>query len=318
MSVSRAATPDRAGPATPTEVVALMRITAAANLACPIDGLPLESHGAQCRCTAGHSFDRAREGYCNLLVVQHKASRDPGDSKDMVAARQRVLAAGHFEPIADRVFETVSACAAAAAVPNGTFNIVDAGCGEGYYLDRLGHLAAASPEIGTLALAGIDVSKWAIRAAAKRKVPASWLVASNRRPPFLAGSVDLMLCLFGFPVWEGFRQVQNPGGHVLLVDPAADHLLELREIIYPTVTRSPPPSLAAAQAAGYALERQDGLRFSTTLAGAEAIGDLLTMTPHAHRLPQAGRTALAQLSSLVVTIDVAFRLLVLDPGTARM
>ena len=295
-----------------------MRITAAANLACPIDGLPLEAHGAQRRCTAGHSFDMAREGYLNLLVVQHKASRDPGDSRDMVAARQRVLAAGHFEPIADRVFDMVSNCVAAITPSDSAFHIVDAGCGEGYYLDRLGHLAAASPKIGTLALAGIDVSKWAIKAAAKRKAPVSWLVANNRRPPFLAGSVDLLLCLFGFPVWEGFRQVQKPGGHVLLVDPAADHLLELRQIIYPTVQRSPPPSLAAAQAAGYALERQEGVRFSTTLTGAEAIGDLLAMTPHAHRLPQAGRDALAQLSSLAVTIDVAFRLLVLDRGTARV
>ena len=292
-----------------------MQITAATNLACPIDGLPIEAHGAQRRCMAGHSFDVAREGYCNLLVVQHKASRDPGDSKDMVAARRRFLETGHFEPIADRMFNTVRECVAAAA--GGAFNIVDAGCGEGYYLDRLGRLAAANPEPGTLGLAGIDVSKWAIKAAARRKVPVSWLVANNRRPPFLAGSVDLVLCLFGFPVWEGLRQVQKPGGHVLLVDPAADHLLELREIIYPTVKRSPPPPLATAQAAGYALEREEGLRCSATLTGAEVVRDLVAMTPHAHRLPQAGRNALAELSSLSVTIDVVFRLLVLERETPQ-
>ena len=228
-----------------------MRITAATNLACPIDGLPIEAHGKQRRCMAGHSFDMAREGYCNLLVVQHKASRDPGDSKDMVAARRRFLETGHFAPIADRMFNTVRECVSAAT--GGVFNIVDAGCGEGYYLDRLSQLAVANPEPGTLGLAGIDVSKWAVKAATRRKAPVMWLVANNRTPPFLAGSVDLVLCLFGFPVWEGFRKIQKPGGHVLLVDPAADHLLELREIIYPTVRRSPPPPLAAAQAAGYAL-----------------------------------------------------------------
>ena len=289
-----------------------MRITAATNLACPIDGLPIEAHGGQRRCAAGHSFDMARERYFNLLVVQHKASRDPGDSKSMVAARQRFLETGHFEPIADRMFDTVRKCMLAAVAADSAFNIVDAGCGEGYYLERFGRLAEASSEIGTLGLAGIDVSKWAIKAAARRKVPVSWLVANNRWPPFLAGSVDLMLCLFGFPVWEGLRQVQKPGGHVLLVDPAADHLLELREIIYPTVRRSPPPSLAAAEAVGYALKRQEGLRFSTMLTGAEVIRDLLEMTPHAHRLPQARRNALAKLSSLFVTIDVTFRLLALD------
>ena len=66
---------------------------------------------------------------------------------------------------------------------------------------------------------------------------------------------------------------------MLLVDPAPDHLLELREIIYPTVRRSPPPSLAAAQAAGYFLKRQEGLRLAKTLIGTEVIWDLLAMTP---------------------------------------
>lgn len=289
-----------------------MLITAATNLACPIDGLPTEAHGPQRCCPAGHSFDMAREGYVNFLVVQHKASRDPGDSKVMVAARQRFLSSGHFEPIADRMFDMVREGMPAAAPAERAFNIVDAGCGEGYYLERLSRLAETSPESRTLELAGIDVSKWAIRAAARRKVPVSWLVANSRWPPFLAGSVDLMLCMFGFPVWEGFRRVQKPGSHVLLVDPAADHLLELREIIYPTVRRSPPPSIAAAEAVGYALKRRENVRFSATLTGVETIRDLLTMTPHAHRMPQASRNVLANLNSLSVTIDVTFRLLVLD------
>ncbi len=261
---------------------------------------------------AGHSFDMAREGYCNLLVVQHKASRDPGDSKDMVAARRRFLEAGHFAPIADRMFNTVRECVSGAT--GGLSNIVDAGCGEGYYLDRLSQFAVSNPEPGTLGLAGIDVSKWAVKAATRRKAPVTWLVANSRTPPFLAGSVDLVLCLFGFPVWEGFKKIQKPDGHVLLVDPAADHLLELRQIIYPTVRHSPPPRLAAAEAAGYRLLREEGLRFSATLTDAETIQDLVAMTPHAHRVAQAGQIALADLSTLVVTVDVAFRLLKLDRG----
>ena len=297
-------------PASASEKVTSMQTTAATNVACPIDGLPIDASGTQRRCAAGHSFDIARAGYCNLLVVQHKASRDPGDSKDMVAARRRFLGADHFQPIADHVFNAVRECVAAAA--HGAFNVVDAGCGEGYHLDRLACLATASPEPGTLELVGIDVSKSAVKAAARRKAPVTWLVANNRAPPFLAGSVDLVLCLFGFPVWEGFKKTQKPGGHVLLVDPAADHLFELREIIYPTVRRSRPPPLADAGTAGYRLQREDKLRFSVTLTEAEMIQDLVAMTPHAHRMPQAGRKALAELRNLSVTIDVAFRLLALE------
>jgi 23S rRNA (guanine745-N1)-methyltransferase len=284
-----------------------VQIVAAINLACPIDGLPIEAHGAQHRCAAGHSFDIAREGYCNLLVVQHKASRDPGDSKDMVAARRRFLEAGYFEPIADHIFNAVRECVAAAE--GGALTIVDAGCGEGYYLDRLCRLAAANPGAGTLRLAGIDVSKWAIKTAARRKAPVTWLVANNRVPPFLAGSVDLLLCLFGFPVWSGFKNVQRSHGRVLLVDPGPDHLIELRQIIYPTVKRSPPPRLAAAETAGYSLKREQRLLFSVALTGAETIQDLVAMTPHAHRLAESGRNALAELSTLSMTVDVVFRLL---------
>ena len=287
-----------------------MHIVPATNLACPIDGLPIETQGAQRRCAAGHSFDMARDGYCNFLVVQHKTSRDPGDSKQMVAARRRFLDAGHFQPIADLVFDAVRNCAK--SVKGSAFNVVDAGCGEGYYLDHLGRLAAASPQTGTIGLAGIDVSKWAVKAAARRKVSATWLVANNRIPPFLDGSVDLVLCLFGFPIWEGFKKIQRPGGHLLLVDPAPDHLIELREIIYPTVKRSTPPPLTHAEAAGYSLEHEQELRVTVTLTEAEAIQDLVAMTPHAHRMPQDRRHALAALSTLSVTVNVAVRLLAVE------
>ena len=72
-------------------------------LACPLDGDPLTPEGQTWRCPAGHSFDTARQGYVHLLPVQNKRSRDPGDSKAMVAARQRFLNAGYYQPIAEAV-----------------------------------------------------------------------------------------------------------------------------------------------------------------------------------------------------------------------
>ena len=282
-----------------------MQIAAPANLACPIDALALEPQSGGLRCGNGHSYDRAREGYTNLLVVQHKASRDPGDSRDMVAARRRFLEAGHFAPIADAVFRAVQRCQQSRGSDQ-PFNILDAGCGEGYYLDRLVQLAASDPDPAILTFIGIDVSKWAVRAAARRSTAATWLVANNRHPPFLPASVDLIVCLFGFPVWEGFRTVLRPDGRVLLVDPGPDHLIELRQIIYPTVERSEPTPLVVA---GLGLMFEDTVRFPVTLTTPAAIADLLAMTPHAHRLPQTGREALAHVQTLTVTADVSLRLL---------
>ena len=288
----------------------MINVAPALNFACPLDGLALAAEANTLRCPTGHCFDRAKEGYCNLLVVQHKASRDPGDSREMVAARRRFVDAQHFAPITEHLFGVVQQAMTAAA--GRTLTVLDAGCGEGYTLDRLAVLAQQSTDHGTIALAGIDVSKWAIKAAARRKSPVTWLVANNARPPFLAGSVDLILCLFGFPVWDGFKSVQRSGSQVVLVDPGPDHLIELREIIYPSVTRAPPAPVAVAEPAGHRLTREERLQFPITLARQDPIQDLLAMTPHGHRITEAGRGRLAQMESLAVTVDVVVRTLILS------
>lgn len=267
------------------------------DLVCPICAAPLAATTIALRCDRGHSFDRAREGYYNLLAVQHKASRDPGDSREMVAARRRFLDAGYYAPIARRTCEIAAGLV-------GDRTVLDAGCGEGYYLDAL---AGALP--GGRALAGIDISKWAVRAAAKRNLHVFWAVASNRHLPFAGGSVDLILSMFGFPLWDAFAAVQPAGGRTLLVDPGPGHLVELRQIIYPSVKPTEPPSLDAALRAGYRQDGEQRLQFPVALPGAAPIADLLAMTPHDHRAPPAGREALARLDRLTVTADVVFRTL---------
>ncbi|WP_236744280.1 putative RNA methyltransferase [Marinobacter similis] len=77
-------------------------------LACPLDGQTLHRDGNSWRCESGHSFDIARQGYVHLLPVQKKRSREPGDSKDMVAARQRFLNAGFYDAISDAVNRIVA------------------------------------------------------------------------------------------------------------------------------------------------------------------------------------------------------------------
>lgn len=278
------------------------------NVACPIDGAPLMASAAALRCAHGHAYDRAREGYVNLLLPQHKASRDPGDSAVMVASRRRVLDSGVYDPIARRMFECVRAMSARIAKDD-VVRIVDAGCGEGRTLDKLRAAAEACDAVGCWELAGLDISKWAILAAAKRYHGVIWVVGNNRYMPFVPGSVDIILSMFGFPVWEGFKPAQREGAHVVLVDPGSDHLIELRSVIYPAVIRSGPPSLDAAVRAGYQPVLQETLCYATELQSAAAINDLLAMTPHYYRMGEAGRQALAQLQRARVTIDVVFRVL---------
>src|SRR5690606_36977599 len=205
-----------------------MPITPFTALACPLDGDPLRSSGASWRCASGHSFDIAREGYVHLLPVQRKRSRDPGDSKAMVAARRRFLVRGFYQPIAAAVCRTVLGEPA----PEGTIHCLDAGCGEGHYLRAL---AAEAGDQWVLSLAGLDISKWAVQAAARQARRITWLVGSNAGLPVQPASLDWLLCLFGFPVYGEFARVLKPGGQLLMVDPGPDHLRELREILYPSL-----------------------------------------------------------------------------------
>lgn len=276
----------------------------ATHLACPLDGTSLHLDGARLVCARGHSFDVARQGYVNLLPVQHKRSSAPGDSQAMVQARAAFLGSGVYEPIAARAVQLALASLPADRRPV----IVDAGCGEGYYLDRL-HRALLAGGGGPARLIGIDISKPAIMAAARRNRAITWLVASNARPPLVHASVDLLLCGFGFASYPAFRQVLRPGGRILLLDPGPDHLLELRQLIYPEVRRRPPPGLAAAEAAGFRLLDTQTLRYRTEELDAGALQQLLVMTPHLYRASAAGKAAAAGVSSLALTVEVVLRVL---------
>lgn len=271
-----------------------MSITPFHALACPLDGLPLHCHGSAWRCASGHCFDIASQGYTNLLPVQHKRSRDPGDSKEMVAARRRFLTAGFYQPIAAAVSRAVLADLPAGA----TGSCLDAGCGEGYYLRQL---AAAVPDEQTLALVGLDISKWAVLSAAKQDRRPTWVVGSNAKLPVLPGTLDRVLCLFGFPVYPEFARALKPAGRLVQVDAGPDHLRELREIIYPSLKPERPTDLQTP--AGFSRLPTETLRFSIELTGAEQIADLLTMTPHLYRASAEGRAAAAALTALSLSVD---------------
>jgi 23S rRNA (guanine745-N1)-methyltransferase len=265
-------------------------------LACPLDGAPLHRNGSAWACAAGHSFDIASQGYIHLLPVQKKRSLDPGDSKEMVAARRRFLNAGPYQAIADAVNRV-----ALADLPEGkTATCLDAGCGEGFYLRQL--LAAATRGRKALAVLGLDISKWAIQSAAKQDKRPNWVVGSNANLPVLPATLDRLLCLFGFPVYAEFLRVLKPGGRLLQVDAGPAHLRELRQVIYPSL--KPERISDAPIPAGFALLSAETICFSLALGDTEQIADLLAMTPHLYRASAEGRAKAAALSTLSVSVEV--------------
>lgn len=269
-------------------------------LACPLDGEPLHLEGGTWRCASNHSFDVAKQGYVNLLPVQQKRSTDPGDSKAMVAARQRFLAAGEYAPIAEALSQAVVSHADQTQAE--TYCCLDAGCGEGYYLRQLAHNV---PESQALSLLGLDISKWAVQSAAKqddKQAPiCRWVVGSNAQLPVQSASVDSVLCMFGFPVYGEFARVLKTGGQLIQVDAGPQHLRELRDIIYPTL--KPIREKETNVPEGFALRASEQICYAISLEGGDVIRDLLTMTPHLYRASAEGREKAAALDQLTLTID---------------
>ena len=147
-----------------------MKIVRVNNLSCPLDGVRLEFRDKQLVCSNGHSFDVARQGHVNLLPVQHKRSKNPGDTKEMVSARFRFLKTGIYAPIAKRLAEiTFSQISGDKYIC-----LLDAGCGEGYYFDYVFNALKDKEGDRTLSFIGLDISKPAIFEAAKRNKRITW------------------------------------------------------------------------------------------------------------------------------------------------
>src|SRR5947209_97938 len=92
-------------------------------------GLKLVREGGRVVCARGHSFDMARSGLLHLLQPQERRPEGPGDSAAAVAARRRLHDRGITEPLLAAI------TGVAALGPRD--ELLDAGCGEGFYASRL-------------------------------------------------------------------------------------------------------------------------------------------------------------------------------------
>ncbi|WP_286694354.1 putative RNA methyltransferase [Spongiibacter sp. UBA1325] len=280
-----------------------MPLLALQHLCCPIDGEAMQRSDQQWRCPRGHSFDIARQGYINLLPVQHKKSKDPGDSKAMVNARKQFLDRGIYRPIADAITQLLLDEFGEAA----SCSVLDAGCGDGYYLNTLAQ--ALVDRGGNVTAIGLDISKWALRCCLQRNRSLNGIVASNRSVPLPTSSQDIVLCAFGFPVYNEFSRLLRDGGYYLQVDSGPDHLLELREKLYAELRRSEPPSLDKAEQLIGPLHRRVRVHQQTRALSRSELDELLSMTPHNYRAPHEARQALLSSAPISLTLDVELRLL---------
>lgn len=267
---------------------------------CPVCGKALSESGGAVRCAANHSFDKAKEGYVNLLLASRMRTKAPGDSKEMVAARNRFLNGGGYAPFAA---ELARLCAELARKEGGVLHILDAGCGEGYYDEAI--CAELERQGLPFRLAGFDISKAAVRLAAKRKLPgAQFAVASSFAAPVESGWADVVLNIFSPFAGEEFHRCLAPGGTLIYAVPTADHLMGLKDVLYDEPYENP---CQQVDYQGFALAGETRVEESITVEG-QAIGDLFAMTPYYWKTPAEGSTRLAKLERLETPIGFRFLL----------
>lgn len=251
------------------------------DLLCPICGAPLAKGEKALVCPSHHSFDIARQGYVNLLPVQQKHSPDPGDTREQVLSRRAFLDTGTYAPILEALIE-------AAREYGASGELLDVGCGEGYYC------AGLSQALG-LPLTGVDISKEAVRAAAARYKGPNWLCATAAHLPVGDEGVGLLTSLFALTLPEEFLRVLRPGGLYIQVVAAEDHLLGLKRIIYDRLTHK--EKHTAQELPGLTRLHSQHIAFDFTLTK-EQIPWLFAMTPHLFRIGKAGAARLAQAQAL--------------------
>jgi 23S rRNA (guanine745-N1)-methyltransferase len=284
-------------------------------LLCPVCRNPLELRAAgplgqgKLVCSAGHSFDAARQGYFNLLVG--KGTAFEADTADMVQARSDFLAAGHYRPLAAAV-----AAAVVPFLPEEGSAVLDAGTGTGHYLRAVLDQAAAQNRRHVAAL-GLDISKFALRRAARLNPEAVNLVCDVWQPlPLADHSVDAITVIFAPRNAAEFARVLRPGGRLVVVTPGSGHLAAIAAATGMLgIEEGKEARLAGAMGSYFDAETSTGVDIPLALTRQEA-ADLAYMGPAGHHLDQLDLPERLLAMPEPVHAEANFRLMVFRPKEA--
>jgi 23S rRNA (guanine745-N1)-methyltransferase len=220
-------------------------------------------------CINRHSFDIAKQGYLNLLPVNQKKSKDPGDNEMMIAARRNFLELGFYDPLIESLKTIIKA-----NFSSKEFIALDAGCGEGYYSEKALNLLEFKSNI-----LGTDISKYAVKNAAKSYKNNFYFVSSIYNLPIADSSIDLILSVFSPIMPQEFKRVMAKNGVVLVVSPAPNHLREMAELIYENF-RPHTTNVVENMSTEFNHISTERTTFKIELKNAVEILSLLKMTPY--------------------------------------
>lgn len=246
-------------------------------LMCPVCRNALVLAERTWRCASNHSYDVAKQGYVNLHVVQHKHSKNPGDTPESVQARRAFLSAGFYEPLQQAVVKLIRDLRIE--------NLIDIGCGEGYYTDAM--------QAEVLQCVGVDIAKNAVQVAAKLNKEVTWVVGTGAILPVLDQSVGLCSSLFSPIPEQEILRVLKQDGYLLVVTPATEHLYAMRDALFDEVNPHEPNKFVDQLSQNFELIR-DLVVDAPMILRQQDLKNLIAMTPYAYKAKVELRAALEE------------------------
>ncbi len=256
---------------------------------CPVCDETLELLQRSWRCVNNHHFDIAREGYVNLLLAHQKKSKQAGDNKMMIQSRRQFLNHHYYDTLPEKLSTLLKVY-----FSTDTFSLLDIGCGEGYYSDFI------QKNLPECLMWGVDISKPAIIAAAKRYPNISFSVASSYRLPVNDQAVDVVTKIYAPAESNEIFRVLKPNGLYISVTPGKSHLFGLKKLIYDT-----PKEHDEAESVPVGFERLDQAVLCDTIEidNNQDIANLLAMTPYFWQLSESRHQEIAALTALNTEIS---------------
>jgi len=256
---------------------------------CPLCQSSFEQRNNTQVCENNHHFDIAKEGYLNLLPVQAKSSKNPGDSQQMMLARRNFLNTGGYLPLAQKIAEI-----SAQYMTDKPANILDLGCGEGYYTNII------NQQLAMHNMSGLDIAKVAIRYAAKRYDNIQFCVASAYQVPLHDQFLDLIIRIYAPSKVEELRRLIKKNGYLITVTPAPRHLYQLREVIYEQVNEHAEENEAIV---GFTKKKHVRLTYPLKITDKQQLIDLINMTPFAWKFTPEKRELLLDKAAWEIECD---------------
>ena len=269
---------------------------------CPVCRQELERREDGFTCQNRHHFDVARKGYVHLLPG--KRAGQHGDNRDMLLARRDFLNGGAYAALADRI--VACACNVLPTTPC----VVDAGCGECYYTDRLARALAQRDHVESLVL-GVDMSRQALALGHVRNPALCLAVASVYHMPIADASADLVLSVFAPYAGDEFLRIVRPGGKLCMVVPGPRHLFGLKELLYQDPYEN---RVADTALPGFRLLHREEISYPLTL-DRTSVQALFRMTPYYYRTSPTDRDKLNGVDTL--TTEISFFLLLYEKTDTR-